>query len=467
MKRDLPNIILVVLDAARWDRFGCYGSSRGLTPTVDSLAADGGLAEVMVSNGPWTLPSHASLFTGLYPSQHGSQWQTGPRLDRGVQLTLAEWLKSIGYRTVCATANGLVSPETGLGRGFGEYVSAPSLRKRRARSIRRIPELMLGSDTGGHAINRWLDNRLVGPSDQPLFLFVNYLECHWPYTSPMRFERRVGRGITAHAEGLQYRFRTGRRTGPWEAVARADQSALQVFSRLYDAALRNADENLAQLIRLLSKAGYLKPGEAIVLVTSDHGEHIGEHGLADHQASVDDHLIRVPFVFWGPERVSPGLRKGLYEFVDVFPALTHALGVDLPLPYLEGRRIGFLDGASGKSRDVAFGEWRSWGEEDLARLSRKNPSFDFSTLCRDLLFVRDDRFKLVREGGVNEGLYDLKKDPMEEGDVASDHPEVVRRLRRELDAMVESWESWGDGSDGLTETEAGEIEEHLSALGYI
>jgi arylsulfatase A-like enzyme len=467
MTQAFPNIVLVVLDTARWDRFGCYGSTRGATPTVDSLAREGRTVETMVSNGPWTLPSHGSLFTGLYPSEHGSQWGTGPRLRDNVKITMAEWFKALGYRTVCATSNSLISHETGLARGFDEYVTKRTLRAGRGRKLRRARNLAVGGDSGGRVVNRWLKERLDGTQD-PLFLFVNYLECHWPYSPPQRVVRRVEGPKFGPLEGLRYRMGTVRKTGPWEAIRAADSRTLELLSTLYDAELWNADRHLADLLDLLRNAGRLQDGETIVIVTSDHGEHIGEHGLADHQASVDDHLVRVPFVLWGPGRIPAGSRLGMYEFVDVLPALGELLGAEVPVPNLDRRRTGlFADGEATDGDGLAFGEWRCWSEEEMHRLSSKNASYDFSALRRDLVFVRDQRFKLVRAGGRSERLYDLKVDPMEESDVAADHPEVVERLRQELDRAVDSWRSWGDGADALTAQEAEEIEEHLSALGYI
>jgi arylsulfatase A-like enzyme len=467
MNQLLPDIVMVVLDAARWDRFGCYGSARGITPTVDSLAREGRVIETMVSNGPWTLPSHGSLFTGLYPSQHGSQWRTGPRLRDAVRLTLAEWLKSLGYRTVCATGNNLISRETGLARGFDEYVTKQVMLAGRGRRLRRAKNLLVGGDSGGRVLNRWLRERLDGGRD-PLFLFVNYLECHWPYSPPLRFERRVGGSRFGPLEGLRYRLETVRKTGPWEAFGAADPRMLELLSGLYEAELSNADDHLADLLSLLRAAGYLRDREMIVIVTSDHGEHLGEHGLADHQASVDDHLVRVPFVIWGPGRIPAGTRLGMHEFVDVLPSLGKLLRADVPVPYLDGRRTGlFLESEALDRDDFAFGEWRSWSEDKMAGLSSKNPSYDFSPLQRDLVFVRDRRFKLVRAGGRNERLYDLDSDPMEETDASADHPKVLGRLRQELDRAVDSWRSWGDEADALTAREAEEIEEHLSALGYI
>lgn len=465
MSQELPDIILVVLDAARWDRFGCYGSTRGATPTVDGLAREGRVVETMIANGPWTLPSHGSLFTGLYPSQHGSQWQTGPRLRDSV-LTMADWLRTVGYQTVCATGNNLISADTGLARGFVHHASKKSLRAGRRWAARRARAMLFGGDFGGRMLNGWLRERLPGIGG-PLFLFVNYLECHWPYVPPRGFQRQVGGRRFGLAEGFRFRTGVGRRSGPWEAMARADERTREILSSLYDAELANADAHVADLLDVLKGAGRLQEGATLFMVTSDHGEHLGEHGLADHQASVDDHLVRVPFVIWGPGRIPAERRPELHEFVDFFPSVAHLVGRDPPGSHLEQRRTGLFSGDGITDTGFAFGEWRSWSEHDLRRLSAKNPSFDFSHLGRDLVFVRDRRFKLVRVGGGSDRLHDLEGDPMEERDVSADHPEAARRLRQELDRAVDSWRSWGDGAEALTAREAEEIEEHLSALGYI
>jgi arylsulfatase A-like enzyme len=224
---------------------------------------------------------------------------------------------------------------------------------------------------------------------------------------------------------------------------------------------------VAELLEVLQGAGRLREGATLFMVTSDHGEHLGEHGLADHQASVDDHLVRVPFIIWGPGRVPAERRPELHEFVDVFPSVAHLLGRDAPGSHLEHRRIGLFQGDGSADTGFAFGEWRSWSEHDLSRLSAKNPSFDFSRLRRDLVFVRDRRFKLVRTGGGDDRLHDLEGDPMEEHDVSAEHPDIVGRLSKELDRALDSWRSWGDDAEALTPQEAEEIEDHLSALGYI
>lgn len=467
MSRDLPDIVLVVFDTARWDRFGCYGYGRPTTPTVDALASDGLRVDTMVANGPWTLPSHGSLFTGLYPSQHGSQWQTGPRMRADVPITLAEWLRGLGYATICATNNGLISTKTGLARGFDRYAFRLDLERGLPRVARRLRKVVAGGDSGGKIVNRWIRRELSGVR-QPTFLFVNYLECHWAYVPPERLVRRVGGPRFTPIAGARYRADLARRAGPWEAVARADERLLEIYSTLYDAELANTDAHFAELLDILKKTGHLRDDRTVVIVTSDHGEHIGEHGLADHHASLDEHLVRVPFVAWGPGTIRPAVRTDLFELVDVFPSLCRLLGRDLPAPHLGERRTDLFqaNGASGR-REYAFAEWRAWTEGELARLSRRNPSYDFSRLPGDLVAVRDRRFKMVRSSDGTEALYDLVEDPQERTDVAGSRPDVVGRLRTQLDSETGAWEAWANGDAVISAHERMEIEQRLEELGYI
>ncbi|MFL5798071.1 MAG: sulfatase [Actinomycetota bacterium] len=472
---DLPTIVLVVFDTARWDRFGCYGYERPTTPTVDSLAAQGLRAETMIANGPWTLPAHGSMFTGLYPSQHGSQWQTGPRLRDSAKVTLAEWLRALGYDTWCVTNNGLISERTGLARGFDHYAFRLDVERGWRRAARRIPKALFGGDSGGRVVNRWMRKRLP-EAGRPLFLFVNYLECHWAYAPPRRMARSMRGPRYGPLRGLRYRTRMAARVGPWEAVARAEDEDLDVYSTYYDGELANADRHLDQLLDMLRSTGHVADdGRALVIVTSDHGEHLGEHrgetrrhGLADHHASLDDHLIRVPFVAWGPGMVPQGVRGGMYELVDVMPSIASFLGRQLPADYLEGRRTDLLSPArEGFGEEYAFAEWRAWTERERSRLERRNPSFDFGGLGRDLVAVRDRRFKLVRDAGGGEALYDTAHDPGEQTDLAGSRVETVKRLREQLDRAVDSWSEWDRPAEPTTPEERAEIEQRLSELGYI
>lgn len=469
--RDLPDVVLVVVDTARRDRFGCYGYGRSTTPTVDSLAREGQLVETMIANAPWTLPSHGSLFSGLYPSQHGAQWQTGPTFNAGVRLTMAELLRDSGYETICATNNGLISSRTGLARGFERYAFRLDLERGWRRKARRARKLLAGGDSGGRVVNRWL-NQQVREVKKPLFLFVNYLECHWSYTPPRRVQRDVGGPRLGFVGDFRYRLELADRVGPWEAIARADDETLNVYSALYDGEHRNVDGHITELLDILGSSGHLRSGETIIIVTSDHGEHIGEHGLADHHASLDDLLVRVPFVIWAPGRVRPGRRQGTYEFVDVMPSLARALGLHMPAAYLSERRTDLFHTNGARADrdtdgDLAFAEWRSWTDKELTRLRTRNPSYDFSKLTRDLVCARSSRFKLVRAGDGTQTLFDLENDQSEEVDVADRHPQEAARLGRALDHQLEAWRSWQGTVGELSDEDAREIESHLADLGYI
>ena len=458
-----PNIVLVVLDTARRDRFGCYGYGRPTTPTVDSLARDGVVLETMISNAPWTLPAHGSLFTGLYPTEHGAQWQTGPALRDAVETTMAETLRGLGYDTWCVTNNGLISSKTRLARGFDTHVTRLDLEKGLPRVMRRVPKALFGGDSGGGIVNRWMAGNLPR-AKAPTFLFVNYMECHWAYAPPPKFAKRVGGPRHGPVGGLRYRTSDAVKRGPWEAIARANHEELERLSTLYDGELANVDHHLQGLMEILEKTGHLKR-PTVVIVCSDHGEHIGEHGLADHHAALDDLLVRVPFVAWGPGIVDAGRATDTFEFVDVLPSLLSLLGHAIPEP-LRTRRRGVFTGA-GDANPVSFSEWRAWPEGERNRLARRNPSFDFAGLAKDLVAARDDRFKLVRASDGSRSLFDLDVDPLEATDRTAEHPEDALRLGQALDVAIAKWSIWEGATGEVSAEEQAEIEARLEELGYI
>ena len=459
---DLPNIVLVVFDTARRDRFGCYGYQRLTTPTVDSLASEGLVLDTMITNGPWTLPSHGSLFTGLYPAQHGSQWRSGLSVRDSVPLTVAEFLGGLGYDTWCVTNNVLITEATRLTRGFGHTIPRRDIESKGKRILRHAKRVAVGGDSGGGVVNAWIRHALPPPG-RPLFLFVNYAEPHWPWAPPNALVRRTGGLDRPGWSGLRYRVAALTGRGAWDVVPSAGPDRLRVLSALYDGEMANVDRHLDVLLGALRDRGHLRH-PTLVMVTSDHGEHLGEHGLADHFAALDDVLIRVPFIAWGPGIIQPSRVRGTFEFVDVLPALARLLGQAVP-DHLSGRRDGLFEGRPDE-RDVAFAEWRSWTPEGLANLSRRNPHFRFDGINRDLVCARDGRFKLVRTGDGSETLFDLLEDPSESRDVRDAFPSEATRLGAELDGEIRSWKAWEATTD-VSERERQDIEHRLAELGYI
>jgi arylsulfatase A-like enzyme len=166
--------------------------------------------------------------------------------------------------------------------------------------------------------------------------------------------------------------------------------------------------------------------------------------------------------------VPQGVRGGMYELVDVLPSLARFLGMQPPADYLEGRRRDLLSQTRENfGEEYAFAEWRSWTEKERTRLANRNPSYDFGGLARNLVAARDRRFKLVRTADGTETLYDTANDPDEREDLSSLRVETAKRLREQLDMMVESWERWDRPAEPTTEEERAEIEQRLTELGYI
>jgi arylsulfatase A-like enzyme len=206
------------------------------------------------------------------------------------------------------------------------------------------------------------------------------------------------------------------------------------------------------------------------MVTSDHGDHIGEHGLADHQASLDEQLVNVPFVAWGPGLVPEARSTSLYEFVDVLPSIAALLGLGAPEGVPDGRRTGLLGAAETQTNGYAFAEWRAWAPDDLARVSRRHPRYDFEPLVRDLASVRDERFKFVEAADGTRTLFDLDEDPREDRDIAADRPGDLARLAHALDDRRSSWAGSAAATRedrALTGEQEDEIERHLADLGYL
>ena len=281
------SVVLIVLDTVRADHCSAYGYSAPTTPRLAALASDGLLFEHARAAAPWTLPSHASLFTGLLPEQHGCTWEHRWLVDRFD--TMAERLSASGRETFGVTTNANASSLYHLDQGFTTFVETWTRRTAHR-----------GLDDSGIAnaeVDAWLTHR---DSRQPFFLFVNFADAHLPYAPPPPYDRQFGqssersRALAANANLLQDSL-----LGKVE-IAEGDRAG---FAALYDGDVRAADARLGELLDLLARHGVEE--DTLVIVTSDHGEQLGERGEVDHQLSLSEELLRVPLVVRFPGRVKP------------------------------------------------------------------------------------------------------------------------------------------------------------------
>lgn len=471
----LPDILLIVLDTARADRFSCYGGPDGLTPNTDRLAAEGVLFEDAVSTAPWTIPSHASIFTGTYPSTHAATWKR-PFLD-GSLRTLAGFLGRAGYTTYGFSNNPGIGRGTGFSRDFDVYVEVwrDSVRKPSLTDKAKFWLLwLLGrQDKGAALTNEKIAELLEDGDGGPLFLFINYIEPHLKYRPPHPFlEKHAGEGeVVTRMKNmgfpLLYDLLAGKRT-----LAPAERKAL---GDLYDGEIAYMDFMVGELLRELRAIDFLE--NTLVILTSDHGDNLGDHGLVDHQFSLHETLLEIPLIMRYPALLPRGARiRGLVQNVDIFPTIlslierSHGARGDTALmreiaearAQVQGQDL--LEVVTGApARDVAYAEY-DIPRQYLEKLVAIHPGTPTSRLEDDISSIRAGHWKLVRNTRGERQLFDLGEDPGEDVDVAPMAPSVADSLGTLLETWVGSLPKGSGEADMRIDTET---KEKLRALGYI
>lgn len=302
-----PNVLLIVLDTVRADALGAYGADGNPTPRFDALAERGTLFEHAISPAPWTLPATASLMTGRLPNQLSADWLT-PLDDR--HRTLAESLRNRGYATAGFVANyKYATAETGLDRGFTHYdahshnvaeFAACTAAGRALFFSHALPNLGCYADPVRRPAREINERFLAWTAEQrtrPYFAFLNYLDVHDPYAAPAPFNRHPPANAQ---ERLLLRF--------WWFLRRDTLTASEasLARDAYTDCLKSLDHELGRLMDALEARGELS--NTVVVVTADHGEHFGEHGLYLHGNSLYQPLIHVPLLIAAPGRVPEGRR---------------------------------------------------------------------------------------------------------------------------------------------------------------
>ncbi|MDE2490635.1 MAG: sulfatase-like hydrolase/transferase, partial [Elusimicrobia bacterium] len=407
------NVVLIGLDAARADRFGCYGGPLKASPAVDAFAKTAVVFDRAVSQASWTLPSFASLFTAEDTQTHGL---TDPsrRLGPGTR-TLAQVLRARGFATAAFASPPFFDRRYGLDRGFDDYVVGP-----RTRSFAGSMPLALA----------WLAKH----RKKRFFLFLHSNDVHAPYDAPPPYRDEFDPGYAGPAKGLDpsvYFFMVydGELTpdfGPPPSAAyaarveriRADPASRAYLAARYQAGIAYADHFLGRLWSRLRALGLDR--DTIVVVLSDHGEELGERGRFGHNYAVWDDVTRVPLIVRVPGLKTAGPRVAAQvRLIDVAPTILDAEGIPAPAGFEGGSLLPLLEGRGGAPSRLAF------------------TSSDVPGRRQALFAVGDGRWKLVRdERRPAPALYDLKDDPGETRDVSAAHPKTAARLERDLSAWL-------------------------------
>jgi arylsulfatase A-like enzyme/predicted Zn-dependent protease len=365
------SLLLVSIDTLRADHLGCYGYAAAQTPRLDALASRGLRFEHAATVAPLTLPAHSSLMTGTFPARHGVRDNGGFYLG-DEQTTLAETLRSSGYRTGGFVGAFVLDARWGIAQGFDRYFDDFDLSKYEGRGMDAVQRR--GDEVVARALE-WLDQE----KGKPFFAWVHLYDPHTPYDAPEKYASR----FPATPAGA------------------------------YDAEIAWTDSLVGRLLDALETDGRLQ--RTLVVVVGDHGESLGEHREATHGFFVYEATLHVPLLISGGGLPARALADTV-RIVDVMPTVLDLLGVPVPAA-VQGRSLVPL----------------TRGEHlELPALSESwFPRFHYG--WGDLASLRDGRYKLIR--APRRELYDLADDPTEERDLASSQPARADSMERALAAM--------------------------------
>jgi arylsulfatase A-like enzyme len=446
-----PDIVLIVLDTVRRDRLSAYGYERNTSPEFDALASKSRRYTDAHATGAWTVPSHASVFTGLYAASHGATQET-TLLAQGLE-TLAETLSGAGYETAAITGNAMINRERGFDQGFEHYRES----WRKVKKVNRDPVTV-------EWVKAFLGER---KRNRPYFLFVNLIGAHTPFDSCGlrcgKFGESLGGGIVDSDWLSVYR---GRRNLSAEQLER--------LQRLYDAEIAEVDRNLGQILRALEDYYADKlAGDPLLIVTSDHGENIGDHGHVNHVFSLHETTVAIPLVIRPPGRATEGgaLDDRPVQLVDLYPTILKAAGFDLEaypsqgFDLFDSRLDSMIEG-----RPVFAEYYRP--RQALEVLLRNATPLEAERLAkyrRRLKSVTEDGWKLVWAGDGSHELYDLGNDPGELRNLIRDPAAASRRdsLLATLNELMSRYEQMTQDPKARAPSLDAETREELRALGYL
>lgn len=433
-----PNVILIVVDTLRADHLGVYGYARNTSPHVDAFARRSIFFRNARSQAACTFPSVNSILTSRYPFAFLDQPDQALGIPDAIP-SIAEILQPRGYRTVAISTSAIVrkrpshrNPTGGFGRGFDEFHEDCLWKPARCVNEQAFEEL---------------DRARRG--EDPLFLYLHYIDPHDPYAPPATHPRRFAKGRPAKdfirkggpnpiADWLY-------RGAPDPGVTPED---LQHLRDLYDDEIAYFDTQFLELLRALESGGWLD--DSIVVFAADHGEEFLEHGHVKHCRTVFDTLVKTPLFVHIPG-VAARTIEAPVQNLDIVPTLLDYAGVPAGDARLEGRSLRIL---IDKGIDMGI---------DKEQAPPGDPH-QYS-LAGPYRGVADGRFKLIEHLGTGDfQLFDLRRDPGETNDVRAAERRSFHRLRGTLAAWIERTEG---GQTGESLRKSREAEEKLRALGYL
>jgi len=407
------NVLVIVMDTTRADRCSFLDYEQPTTPRLAEYARESIVFDNAWVPAGWTGPSHASLFTGQRPVHHGFLQPHRPFLSTKAR-TMAELLRDAGYRTALLSNSPVVSEAFGLAQGFGH---APQLGLLHSRELPHCRD----------AHTRSLDFIRAAVRDGvPFHVVVNDFEPHLPYTPPEPYQSRLMRaerpaGLIAAARAWDNPTVLGHMLG----ILSTDGDLMAIVPDLYDAEIAGVDAEIGSFLDTLRADGVLD--DTLVVITSDHGENLGEHGLWDHRFSLHRTIRHVPLLI----RLPDGTRGGsvvtdVVRIEDVLPTVLEVCELDIP-EGLDGTSL--LGDVEGRVARASYG-----AQTHVLKTFRSVwPDLDAQAFEWSFRAVVDGPLHLIRRSDGHVELFDHRSDPGEEINVADARSEDVARLSALLD----------------------------------
>jgi len=436
-----PNVIIIIIDTARQDYFSCYGYNRETTPRIDEFAKEAVKFENAIASSPWTLPSIASILTGLWPHRHLAGYavkdpdtaQEGMTFLTGSALTLTEILLQNRYQTVGFFQNPFVDPGFGLNRGFETYDYFPgdNLHIRKADQVLRLAV-------------KWLEQ--YRERGKPFFMVLHFFDPHLAYDPPMELAMPF---IYQSQSSLKPPFAPSDEELEKIRAGEIKYSAMdkKFIIGLYEGELSFVDSMVGEFFDYLKEKGLYE--KSLIIITADHGEEFWEHNSFEHGHSLYQELLLVPLLIRFPEKDNGGMVvQERVSLVDLAPSILTYLGIESGV-MANGRSFIMMPGAVIKPVPRAM-------IAELPRLG--NP--------KQALYK--ERFKLILDtitGKIE--IYNLEEDPKETknlfGEKLSYPPEIIDQIRA-VTKTIEQMEQAKEQTPAKIDTET---QKKLKALGYL
>ncbi len=395
------NFILISIDTCRADHLSCYGFPQETTPNIDAFAEEGVLFEHVVTPVPMTLPAHSSMLTGTIPPYHRVHNNLDYRLADD-NVTLAELMKEVGFNTAGFVSSFVLDERFGIDQGFDffddncrDHFIEGAIDERNAKRTTAL-------------VCDWLEEN----NKQPFFLFVHYFDPHVPLIAPEPFASRFG-------------------SSPWAA---------------YSAEIAYTDHHIGALLEKLKSLDLYE--SSLIIITSDHGEALGEHGESEHGYFIYDCSVRVPLIIKAPGQSRARRVEEIVGIVDIVPTVCSILGIEKPLGvrgmdlsrYIQG-------GTTNKQRRYLYSE----------------SLLPCDINCNPLLGVSSNGWKYIQT--TREELYDLQRDPKELQNLAAIEPEHSQKMQKQLKLILDENTKTDENESRLILDE--ESRKRLASLGYV